>query len=98
MSSPTRNNIFLLTKQIGNCIIQSMVGTLWYGKEMKYKISPIDSLNEKPLYKQLEEQLAKYIAAHFPGDKLPAEREIAEKAGVNRETVRKAISAFIKKN
>lgn len=74
-----------------------MVGTLWYGKEMKYKISPLDSLNEKPLYKQLEEQLAKYIAAHFPGDKLPAEREIAEKAGVNRETVRKAISAFIEK-
>ena len=65
--------------------------------KMKNKIAALDFKTEKPLYKQLEEQLTQYIAAHLPGDKLPSERKIAEDAGVNRETVRKAISAFIEK-
>ena len=48
--------------------------------------------NNKPIYKQIVEQVCSMIksGALLPGDKLPTERELAEKLQIARGTVKKA--------
>ena len=57
---------------------------------------PIQSLEPKRLYRQIAEQLRGLIAAgeFAVGDKLPAERELAQQLGVSRPSVREALIAL----
>ncbi len=57
---------------------------------------PIQSLEPKRLYRQIAEQLRGLIAAgeYAAGDKLPAERELAQQLGVSRPSVREALIAL----
>lgn len=48
-----------------------------------------------PPYYQVKEQLLELISELPPGDPLPTEREISEKHGVSRTTVRKALSDLL---
>ena len=50
--------------------------------------------SDAPIYAQLVEQLTAAIAAgvYAPGDRLPAVRELAMDAGVNPNTVQRALS------
>jgi len=54
---------------------------------------PIQSIEPRRLYRQIADQLATLIAAgEFPpGSRLPPERELAEKLGVSRASVREAV-------
>lgn len=54
------------------------------------------SLQRDKLYKQVADQLQHLIIAEslHPGDKLPGERELAERMGVSRTVVREAIRAL----
>ena len=49
---------------------------------------------QEPLYKQVEEIILRKISNHeyLPGAKLPGTRQLAEKYGINRLTVNKAIN------
>lgn len=53
--------------------------------------------NDGPLYVKLEALLEQALAAGRlrPGDALPAERELAESAGISRVTVRKAVDRLV---
>ncbi len=54
------------------------------------------TLRPQRLYEQIAEQIEDYIRAHSlaPGDRLPAERELAERFGVSRPSVREAMIAL----
>lgn len=56
----------------------------------------LSPLMRKPLYEQLVEHLRAYIveAGLSAGERLPAERELAEMMGVSRATIRQAIVAL----
>jgi DNA-binding FadR family transcriptional regulator len=57
---------------------------------------PIESIDNRRLYRQIAEKLSRLIeAGEFkPGDRLPAERVLAEKLNVSRPTVREALIAL----
>ena len=65
--------------------------------ETRKKYFKITSESKKHIYQQLVDCFEKYISNHLPGDKIPSERSIATHLGVNRETVRKALQAFVDK-
>ena len=50
-----------------------------------------------PLYMQLKEIIIKRIedGEYLPGEKIPSEREMADTYGVNRMTVKNAISSLV---
>lgn len=58
--------------------------------------SALSPVARKPLYEQLVEQLRAYVveAGLSVGDRLPPERELAERLGVSRASVRQAIVAL----
>ena len=49
-----------------------------------------------PLWRQIAQQIEKEIRDRtlHPGDKLPTEWELTERFGVNRHTIRRALSAL----
>ena len=53
-----------------------------------------------PLYMQLKEIIIKRIedGEYLPGEKIPSEREMADTYGVNRMTVKNAISSLVEAN
>lgn len=57
---------------------------------------PIESVDNRRLYRQIAEKLGRLIdTGEFkPGDRLPAERVLAEKLNVSRPTVREALIAL----
>jgi GntR family transcriptional regulator, uxu operon transcriptional repressor len=57
---------------------------------------PIQAIGTDRLYRKIAKQLSELIAAgEFPpGERLPAERELAEKMGVSRPSVREALIAL----
>ncbi|GAB1576295.1 GntR family transcriptional regulator [Bordetella petrii] len=57
----------------------------------------LDPTLPQPLYSQVEQALAREIAAggRAPGDRLPAEDELAGRFGVSRITIRKAIEGLV---
>jgi len=59
-------------------------------------VSALSPLTRKPLYERLVEHLRAYVveAGLSAGDKLPSERELAERLGVSRASVRQAIVAL----
>ncbi|GEM_PF-5645924 len=57
--------------------------------------SGIDGAAEEPIYKQLSERIARYIADHPHNSIFPGEREIATQLNLNRGTIRKALSPFV---
>jgi len=54
------------------------------------------SVEKRPLYEQVAEQLRKYIVYRNlqPGDKLPSEEELASLFGVGRSSVREALKSL----
>ena len=58
---------------------------------MEWKIT-----DDRPIWMQLSEQLAAQIAAgaYRPGERLPSVRECAAQAGVNPNTMQRALSAL----
>ncbi|MCG8571884.1 MAG: GntR family transcriptional regulator, partial [Spirochaetes bacterium] len=58
----------------------------------------IDKNIDVPSYRQLIEQLIKLVQEKklSPGDKLPAERELAEKLGIARGTIKKAYEELLR--
>jgi GntR family transcriptional repressor for pyruvate dehydrogenase complex len=54
------------------------------------------SIRRDRLYEQVAEQIQELIVAEslLPGDKLPSERELAERLGISRTVVREAIHAL----
>jgi len=57
---------------------------------------PIESIDNRRLYRQITEQIIRLIDAgeYKPGDRLPAERELAVQLSVSRPTVREALIAL----
>ncbi len=57
---------------------------------------PLQTIETKRLYQQVADQIAELIGEGEwqPGDRLPAEREMAQKLGVSRPTVREAMIAL----
>lgn len=51
-------------------------------------------LNDRPIYSQIVEQLRLFIASGKlnPGDRLPSVRELAQDAGVNPNTMQRALA------
>ena len=49
---------------------------------------------DRPIYQQISEKvILRIISGHYkPGDRLPSVRELAEEAGVNPNTMQKALS------
>jgi GntR family transcriptional repressor for pyruvate dehydrogenase complex len=64
--------------------------------ESSSRAGALSPVARKPLYERLVEHLRAYIveANLSVGDRLPAERELAEKLGVSRASVRQAIVAL----
>lgn len=60
-------------------------------------LGPLDTDNALPLYQQLQRALREAIEKRLldADDALPAERDLAEKFGVSRITVRKAIDGLV---
>lgn len=56
----------------------------------------IDTTSERPAYQQIEQQIARAIESGElgPGERIPAERELAAGLGVSRMTVRQAFEAL----
>lgn len=63
---------------------------------LERSVSALSPLTRMPLYERLVEQLRAYIveAGLSVGERLPAERELAERLGVSRASVRQAIVAL----
>lgn len=59
-------------------------------------VSALSPVDRKPLYERLVDSLRAYIieAGLAAGDRLPSERELAERLGVSRASVRQAIVAL----
>lgn len=59
-------------------------------------LSSLSPVTRKPLYERLVEQLRAYVveAGLSAGDRLPSERELSERLGVSRASVRQAIVAL----
>ena len=57
---------------------------------------PLAAIEPRRLYRQVADQLRQLIAdGEYPvGSRLPTERELAEKLGVSRPTVREALIAL----
>jgi DNA-binding FadR family transcriptional regulator len=57
---------------------------------------PLQIVTTQRLYRQIADQLAELIAKgeYAPGDRLPAERELAQQLGVSRASVREAFIAL----
>ncbi len=57
----------------------------------------LDGNSAVPLYEQMKIQLQEQIAAHIyaAGDRLPAEKELCEKYGVSRVTLRRAVDELV---
>ncbi|MCV0395212.1 MAG: FadR family transcriptional regulator [Rhizobiaceae bacterium] len=57
---------------------------------------PIEAIETRRLYRQVADQLRQLIEAgeYSPGDRLPAERDLAEQFEVSRPTVREAMIAL----
>lgn len=57
---------------------------------------PIQSIDSRRLYRQIADQLCRLIDSgeYKPGERLPAERTLAEKLGVSRPSVREALIAM----
>jgi GntR family transcriptional regulator, transcriptional repressor for pyruvate dehydrogenase complex len=64
--------------------------------ESSSSISSLSPVTRKPLYEKLVEHLRAYVieADLSAGDRLPPERELAERLGVSRASVRQAIVAL----
>ena len=62
----------------------------------KSRASALSPVARTPLYEQLMEQLRAFIveAGMVEGQRLPPERELAERLGVSRASVRQAIVAL----
>jgi DNA-binding FadR family transcriptional regulator len=54
----------------------------------------VDVLSDRPLYRQVADELRRRIVAHElpPGSYLPSEDELAREAGVHKATVRHALA------
>lgn len=57
---------------------------------------PIESIENRRLYRQISDQICRLIESgeYKPGDRLPAERVLAEQLRVSRPTVREALIAL----
>lgn len=55
----------------------------------------LDSTQDRPLYRQLTDQLRREIARRKPGDRIASEPELAQSLGVSRFTVAKAIETLV---
>ena len=73
---------------------------IWFvakaGRVLKEK-SLTKSVTAVPAYKQIETYLEELVASseYGPGDRIPSERDLAERLGRNRMTVRKAIEGLV---
>lgn len=58
----------------------------------------LNNLNQKPLYKQVEDIIVRKITnqEYLPGAKIPSSRQLAERYGINRLTVTKAVNQLAK--
>lgn len=52
------------------------------------------SLDARPLYVRVEEELEKLIKSCKPGEKLPPESELAKQMGISRATLRESLQTF----
>lgn len=66
------------------------------GEETKELLVPLEAVESPRLYRQIADQLRHLIeGGEFPvGSRLPSERELAEKLGVSRPSVREALIAL----
>jgi DNA-binding FadR family transcriptional regulator len=57
---------------------------------------PIEAIVPRRLYRQVADQLRQLFddGEYLPGDRLPTERELAEKMGISRPTIREALIAL----
>jgi DNA-binding FadR family transcriptional regulator len=57
---------------------------------------PLNSIDSRRLYRQIADQLSQLIQRgdFHPGERLPAERDLAERLGVSRPSVREALIAL----
>jgi DNA-binding FadR family transcriptional regulator len=57
---------------------------------------PIEAIVPRRLYQQVADQLRQLIESgeYVPGDRLPTERELAERMGISRPTIREALIAL----
>src|SRR5205807_3545845 len=64
-------------------------------RQPEYRM-PIQALEPQRLYRQIAEQLRKLMTkGEFkPGERLPAERDLAKQLGVSRPSVREALIAL----
>ncbi|KZL20702.1 Mannosyl-D-glycerate transport/metabolism system repressor MngR [Pseudovibrio axinellae] len=64
---------------------------------MKFEFSPIERRNGVAMWKQIAENLRAVLSRSevSSGEKIPTEQELAHAFGVNRHTVRRAISTLI---
>src|SRR3712207_709606 len=67
------------------------------GAQSRVNTQPLNQRSPVPLYFQLAELIKEQIkhGALKPGYRLPAERELAEQAGISRMTVRQAINHLV---
>ena len=77
-----------------NCVVVYTSKTLDDNQKGQYVLKIVDATNPIPKYLQISAWLKELIqnGRYLPGEKLPSELELSQLCGVNRNTLRQAIS------